>query len=400
MPLALWSKLASTRNSWSWKFRQGTHTNPRMLPLLFTAVFAVGAPTAWADPLYVKSPPMPEAHQTLLLDLDRAGDRIVAVGQYGVIVYSDDDGLTWSQAEVPAMVTLTGVDFVDAQTGWAVGQAALILKTEDGGATWIRQHDGEMEGSIASTLIARAERSIEEIEARMEQIDPDEDEDAYLEADDELWLAEDRLQIAEKAKYSSLQGVWFKDAKEGYAVGAYAQFYRTTDGGVSWIDWSGSIDNFESHNNAIWGKGDLVFIVGERGNLFRSRDGGKTWNQMESPFERSLYDVFPGENGRVYTVGMVGLISYSDNQGERWTLASVPTEFPILSGYVAANGEAVFVGNNGTFVTERASTSGYHVHLRSDRLHITGIVPTADGHFVISGFGGVKRVTPKGLNEQ
>ena len=77
----------------------------------------------------------------LLLDITRAGKRLIAVGDRGHILYSDDEGQQWLQARVPTQQLLTAVYFVDDRYGWAVGHDALILATRDGGATWTRQYD-------------------------------------------------------------------------------------------------------------------------------------------------------------------------------------------------------------------------------------------------------------------
>src|SRR5690606_10281348 len=82
------------------------------------------------------------AAQTLLTDVTRAGDRVVTVGARGHILYSDDEGSTWTQAQVPVSTLITAVDFGDAENGWAVGHGAVILRTRDGGATWVKQFDG------------------------------------------------------------------------------------------------------------------------------------------------------------------------------------------------------------------------------------------------------------------
>ena len=58
------------------------------------------------------------------------------VGEFGVILASEDGGLTWKQQKAPIESTLFGVHFNDAQHGWAVGIDANIIHTEDGGQTW------------------------------------------------------------------------------------------------------------------------------------------------------------------------------------------------------------------------------------------------------------------------
>ena len=67
------------------------------------------------------------AAESLLLDATYANGRLIAVGEFGHIVLSDDRGATWRQAEsVPTQATLTGVTFVGEEVGFAVGHADLI----------------------------------------------------------------------------------------------------------------------------------------------------------------------------------------------------------------------------------------------------------------------------------
>ena len=74
------------------------------------------------------------ATQATMLAAGWAGERVVAVGDHGVVLLSDDQGRQWRQARsVPLSTPLTGVSFVDARHGWAVGHWGAILSTADGG---------------------------------------------------------------------------------------------------------------------------------------------------------------------------------------------------------------------------------------------------------------------------
>ena len=65
----------------------------------------------------------------------------MAVGDRGIIVFSDDGGRNWSQAaSVPTQALLTGVCFLDAQHGIAVGHDLVALASSDAGRTWQRTH--------------------------------------------------------------------------------------------------------------------------------------------------------------------------------------------------------------------------------------------------------------------
>ena len=66
-------------------------------------------------------------------------DHAWVVGEFGIIMASDDGGQTFHQQHGPVESTLFGVFFADAKRGWAVGLDSVILHTEDGGATWETQ---------------------------------------------------------------------------------------------------------------------------------------------------------------------------------------------------------------------------------------------------------------------
>ncbi|VVM75351.1 hypothetical protein PS619_02020 [Pseudomonas fluorescens] len=109
---------------------------PCVLPVSQAQAAVVG------DVLHTPAMRAPQARQAVLLDLARAGARLVAVGERGIVLLSDDNGINWRQAQVPVSVSLTAVQFVDANTGWAVGHAGAVLVSHDGGENWELQLDG------------------------------------------------------------------------------------------------------------------------------------------------------------------------------------------------------------------------------------------------------------------
>ena len=63
-------------------------------------------------------------------------DHAWIVGEFGIVMASDDGGRTWRQQHSPVDTTLFGVNFADTRRGWAVGSDTVILHTDDGGASW------------------------------------------------------------------------------------------------------------------------------------------------------------------------------------------------------------------------------------------------------------------------
>ena len=61
---------------------------------------------------------------------------LVAVGEFGSVKLSVDNGLTWSYPEATIESSLMSVEFRDASNGVAVGLEGAMLYTSDGGQTW------------------------------------------------------------------------------------------------------------------------------------------------------------------------------------------------------------------------------------------------------------------------
>src|SRR6187551_1324135 len=120
------------------------HRKSLALVAMVAVGIAPGVSLAQLDPNDSANRPAeiePLASSSLLLDLAVAGTRIVAVGERGHVMLSDDQGATWRQAKsVPTRTMLTAVYFADDEYGWAVGHDETILNTMDGGETWTRSH--------------------------------------------------------------------------------------------------------------------------------------------------------------------------------------------------------------------------------------------------------------------
>src|SRR5205814_3974718 len=89
------------------------------------------------------------AARSPLMAVTTAGQRVVAVGLRGHVVYSDDLGRSWVQARVPVSSDLVAVTFVGAREGWAVGHGGVVIHSSDGGANWDKQVDGDRLSKIA-----------------------------------------------------------------------------------------------------------------------------------------------------------------------------------------------------------------------------------------------------------
>ena len=64
-------------------------------------------------------------------------------GSYGTILHTRDGGETWKLQQTPTTEHLFGLNFLNERIGWVVGSRGTVLYTENGGLTWVDRSLGE-----------------------------------------------------------------------------------------------------------------------------------------------------------------------------------------------------------------------------------------------------------------
>lgn len=339
------------------------------------------------------------ASLNLLTDVVRAGDRFVAVGERGHIIYSDDQGQSWIQAEVPVSVTLTGLDFASDSQGWAVGHSGVVLHTNDAGATWALQLTGTKASELA---IANQKEAIAAMEMRIETAPEDKKGDLEWALGDLSFALENMQSDMEIGPVNPFLDVWFGDEKQGFVVGAYGMFFHTKDGGNTWQDWSHKLDNPQNfHLNAITriGGGGMV-IVGEAGQIYVSVDRGTTWKKRDSPYPGSLFGAIgSGRMNEIFAFGLRGTLMLSTDLGKSWSMVSTGSTATLNNG-IAMDQRVVLVGNGGAVLTSGNGGDTFRVYLRKDRQAIMSVAPLSGTGLLLVGEGGVHLSDAQGKNLQ
>lgn len=324
-----------------------------------------------------------KAAKSLLLDVARAGDRLVAVGERGHVLLSDDDGNTWRQVSVPTRVMLSAVYFPTPEVGFAVGHDSTILGTTDAGETWSLQYFREfsegLDGAGASSGAGDDEEVFED--------------DPYADGQDE----EPQGVVARDGV--PLLDVWFADVSSGVAIGAYGLLLRTEDGGRSWQDRSESMPNPDGwHLNAIAGLPDVpgaVFVGGEKGTIYRSTDAGMTFDTLVSPIDGSIFGMLGVSGNTLYAFGLQGEIIRSTTLGDAWERLVSGVTSGLNDGCVASSGAAVITGNAGVILTVGSAGAQPVGHVRADRQAVLSCAPVGGG-LVLVGDGGARRAGDTG----
>jgi photosystem II stability/assembly factor-like uncharacterized protein len=340
---------------------------------------------AGLDPLTTPAYPTARAAQALLLGVARAGERLVAVGERGIVVRSDDGGASWTQSPVPVSSTLTAVTFAGTQRGWAVGHDGVVLHSADGGRSWTRQLDGNATNAMTLAAAVEAEKRARDTH----------DAAALKQAAHRL---DDAQAAAKFGPSRPLLAVWFRNESEGLAAGSYGVLLRTRDGGRRWELASEAIANPDGyHFNAITSTpAGTLLIAGEAGRVYRSVDGGTRWETLDTGYKGQLYGALGvrGEGGEdILAFGFKGNLFRLAAGSRTWQPLASGTTKTLVAGVLLGHGEPLLVAADGRLLAG-AKQGREFKPVGSVPLPAAVAISPAPGSaaFAVSGSGGVRRI--------
>lgn len=302
---------------------------------------------------------LPAAHSKTpsrvpLLAVTRVDKRLVSVGQRGHILYSDDGGTSWLQAEVPVSSDLTAVRFPTPRDGWAVGHDGVVLHSADGGVHWQRQLDGRQIGQLMIDYY-----------------------NAHPQPDNATWL-DQAQRLKEEGADKPFLDLWFRDANEGFVVGAFNLILHTRDGGKSWEPWNHRIDNPQAlHLTAMAASGDDLYVVGEQGLLLRlshQQEGQQErFVALQSPYAGSFFGVV-ARPGLVFAYGLRGHAIRSLDGGENWSAVDTGLPVSLTAASFDANGRLYLFSQAGQGLVSDDSGASFKALDLAERLPVSGAV--------------------------
>lgn len=275
----------------------------------------------------------PFATTQMMLAVARAGTRIVAVGDRGVVLLSDDDGASFRQARlVPAQAALTTVAFADARTGIAGGQWGVLLRTDDGGETW-------------------------------------------------------RLLRSDLGTDRPIFSVTYVGPDHAIAVGLWSLLLETRDGGASWQERQlapppGST-RADLNLTCIFGNGRTLFITAEGGKLLRSDDRGASWAYVETGYAGTFWTGTVLRDGTLLIGGLRGTIYSSTDRGSSWRPVPTDRRSSVTAFAQTADGRVVASALDGVVLTSRDNGASFVSSQRDDRLALTTLLAGGPAGVVI-----------------
>ncbi|WP_238156264.1 WD40/YVTN/BNR-like repeat-containing protein [Pseudomonas baetica] len=313
------------------------------------------------------------AAKSMLTGLASAGERLVAVGQRGHILFSDDAGLHWRQAQVPLSSDLVAVHFPTPQQGWAVGHDGVILHSRDAGASWERQLDARQIGALLlgyyqQQLIARP--------------------------GDEGLLARvaDAQRINDEGADQSFLDVWFQDEQVGYVVGAFNLIFRTEDGGRHWTPWLDRTENPGALNlYALRPIGDQLYIVGEQGLVLKLDPLAGRFNATPMPYNGSFFGI-TGKPGVALVYGLRGNVYRSVDEGMSWSKVELGLPLTITAGTVTADGRILLLSQAGHVLLSADNGASFTLQPENGLAPVAAAQVSSSGVLVVAGARGLRQL--------
>jgi photosystem II stability/assembly factor-like uncharacterized protein len=116
----------------------------------------------------------------------------------------------------------------------------------------------------------------------------------------------------------------FATDREGWMVGELGRIFRTNDGGATWERQDAGTKRPFLAMSCI--DAQTAWIAGKEGIVYATSDGGNTWRELQSGSQRHVFALeFPTAK-RGHGAGDFGTMIHTEDGGATWTTSRIPTE--------------------------------------------------------------------------
>lgn len=268
------------------------------------------------------------------------------VGADGGIVYRTvDGGETWDPVDTGLEDPVVALSRPTPDVGYAASGSQGLARTTDGGETWTVVQDGGMIGPLHDVAFADASHGYRTGMNGLYR--------GFLQVSDDggaTWTGTGLALPDQFPRYEALHvdpdgsHVWVltRLSSAGWGVA------RTTDGGGNWsfhaVNEDGVVPDLRDVDMANETTG---VVVGARGEIHRTTDGGATWERVPAPTTGTLHDAHLQPDGDGWAVGSRGTVVRTADGGASWTAEASGTAVSLQAASFAGDGRGWAVGDAG-----------------------------------------------------
>jgi photosystem II stability/assembly factor-like uncharacterized protein len=274
----------------------------------------------------------------------------LAVGETGRILATSDGGTTWTPKQSGTAGYTNGLCALDHDHAWSANNAGEILSTTDGGKFWNRSEVTGFDEFGRLTDIDFADTSHGWAVGVSSSFGGDVGTIVHSNDGGKSWT------VQFQSIDFWLEGVAAVDASTavavGYRSGSGPTIYRTTNGGATWVPYTGLGGLFLDVDfvNATIG-----WIIG--GSILKTTDAGASWSvQAGFPYSAGAAISFADDqNG--WAVGYYGTVMHTTNGGTSWTQQGAgPLADTNIISVAAVNATTAWIG--ATYASVARTTNG------------------------------------------
>jgi len=288
----------------------------------------------------------------------------------------------WVQVPSGTFENLNDIQFVDANTGFAVGNAGVVLMTTNGGVNWVLINTNSTYNNLSLYFLNSNTGYISNANQNI------------------LYTTDGGRNWATLYSRSNFTSLYFINQLTGFATSdnLYYAFYKTTNGGNNWVnypygycksikflnstfgyfvrdDWdpggygyevvmttsnSGYTWDYHSvyshmisyaHLNSVHFISTTIgYTVGDSGKIYKTLNGGINWTSQNSNTTNKLKSIKSVDLNKAITVGNNGIIKATSNGGTTWYNQNSTTTNNLNSIYMLNSTTGFIVGNVGTIL--------------------------------------------------
>lgn len=321
-----------------------------------------------------------------------------------------------AEAIDPTDATLYGIDFIDAQEGWAVGEQGTVWHTIDGGKTWDRQNVP----TTATLTTVRMDAPWSGMIGARESLP------FALGSTGQIYRTRNGgvawSPTVDKPLFGGVQYLWVGEQGKGFAIGESSEVHPsgvtvTSDGGATWIPlrgpidlgWTASLALGDDHllcaspNGHVMLFHDLelsrdldlqmpegcairsfvkgggrIWAVGDRCQVYSSGDSGMSWRRVELPIPKEVGEVLDlssiaAHGTHIWMAGRPGsVVLHSGNMGQTWDVQKTGTPMPLFGMEFINDSCGWAVGAMGTIIGTKDGGQTWTIQRQGD--HVASVL--------------------------